>query len=436
MHSITSHNSIPFTNIKPIFLQTHSSSLTNSLNTNKHTQFHLFSNCNCTYSSSSANGVLFKYNKQNDDLEELSTEAIFKIYHNIYDNGMYYISIENNDNCVLVFTTINNDCNICYEEEEENCILFTGKMVTSHLTHSENESDCDNSEIEAFSFHFNTPDELSQVQLQVSQIQLLIPSSFNDYNDDNNTISTNVNEYSEITNPPFISNTFTLQSYIHNRLFSFKNNNAISIYKVLSSSHQQPITSITLPPITPSLPSSALLSTADTSLLLLTPSALYHYSLPSNKIISTYVTNTSLIPPIDAISHSTKLSQSTSTSVLHCINTNTLFTLDLHNNTIIHDIHYKTNIKLSCIATSNKGDIVVGALNGDIRVYDKAVGKKAKMKLKVSDTAIKGVDVSLNGLYVLATCKKCLVVCDLQKERNVKLALMPQDIKEYDLKGE
>lgn len=434
MYSKTSLHSIPYTNIKPIFLQTHYSSITNLNNNNftKHTDFQLFINCNCIYSSSSTNGVLLKYNKQNDDLEELSTDAIFKIYHNINDNTTYYISIETSDNRVLVFTTINNECNICYEEEEDNCILFTGKIVTSATVDNDIDND---TEMEAFSFHFNTPNELSQVQHQISYIQ----QSFNDYNDDNdnnnNTISTNITEYSEITNPPLITNTFTLQSYIHNRIFSFKNNNTISIYKILSS-HQQPITSITLPPITPSLPSTALLSNADTSLLLLTSSSLYHYSLPPNKIISTYKTNTSLIPCINAISHPTKLSQSTCTSVLHCINSNTLFTLDLHNKSVIHNMHYKTNIKLSCIATSDKGDIVVGALNGVIRVYDKVIGKKAKMKLKISDTAIKAVDVSLNGRYVVATCKQYLVFCDLQKESNVILKLMLQDVKEYGLQEE
>ena len=434
MYSKTSLHSIPYTNIKPIFLQTHYSSITNLNNNNftKHTDFQLFINCNCIYSSSSTNGVLLKYNKQNDDLEELSTDAIFKIYHNINDNTTYYISIETSDNRVLVFTTINNECNICYEEEEDNCILFTGKIVTSATVDNDIDND---TEMEAFSFHFNTPNELSQVQHQISYIQ----QSFNDYNDDNdnnnNTISTNITEYSEITNSPLITNTFTLQSYIHNRIFSFKNNNTISIYKILSS-HQQPITSITLPPITPSLPSTALLSNADTSLLLLTSSSLYHYSLPPNKIISTYKTNTSLIPCINAISHPTKLSQSTCTSVLHCINSNTLFTLDLHNKSVIHNMHYKTNIKLSCIATSDKGDIVVGALNGVIRVYDKVIGKKAKMKLKISDTAIKAVDVSLNGRYVVATCKQYLVFCDLQKESNVILKLMLQDVKEYGLQEE
>jgi hypothetical protein len=376
--------------------------------------------------------VLLKYNKQNDDLEELSTDAIFKIYHNINNKTTYYISIETSNNRVLVFTTINNECNICYEEEEDNCILFTGKIVTSETVDNDIDND---TEMEAFSFHFNTPNELSQVQHQISYIQ----QSINDYNDDNNdtnnTISTNITEYSEITNPPLITNTFTLQSYIHNRIFSFKNNNTISIYKILSS-HQQPITSITLPPITPSLPSTALLSNADTSLLLLTSSSLYHYSLPPNKIISTYKTNTSLIPCINAISHPTKLSQSTCTSVLHCINSNTLFTLDLHNKSVIHNMHYKTNIQLSCIATSDKGDIVVGALNGVIRVYDKVIGKKAKMKLKISDTAIKAVDVSLNGRYVVATCKQYLVFCDLQKESNVILKLMLQDVKEYGLQEE
>ena len=435
MHSKTSLNSIPYTNIKPVLFQTHYSSITNLNHNNviKHTNFQLFINCNCIYSSSSTNGVLVKYNKQNDDLEELSTDAIFKIYHNINDNTTYYISIETSNNRVLVFTTINNECNICYEEEEDNCILFTGKIVTSDTDDNDNDT-----EMEAFSFHFNTPNELYQVQHQISKIQQLISFSFNnynDYNDNNNTISTNITEYSEITNPPFITNTFTLQSYIHNRIFSFKNNNTISLYKILSS-HQQPITSITLPPITPSLPSTALLSNADTSLLLLTSSSLYHYSLPPNKIISTYKTNTSLIPRINAISHPTKLSQSTCTSVLHCINSNTLFTLDLHNNSIIHNMHYKTNIKLSCIATSDKGDIVVGALNGFIRVYDKVIGKKAKIKLKVSDTAIKAVDVSLNGRYVVATCKQYLVFCDLQKESNVILKLMLQDVKEYGLQEE
>ena len=72
MHSITSLHSLPYTNIKPIFLQTHYSSITNLNNNNftKHTDFQLFINCNCIYSSSSTNGVLLKYNKQNDDLEE------------------------------------------------------------------------------------------------------------------------------------------------------------------------------------------------------------------------------------------------------------------------------------------------------------------------------------------------------------------------------
>jgi hypothetical protein len=75
---------------------------------------------------------------------------------------------------------------------------------------------------------------------------------------------------------------------------------------------------------------------------------------------------------------------------------------------------------LSCAATTEQGHLVVGTKNGDIRLFSEKSIQTPKKELEAAPRAktalpglgdpIIGIDVSADGLWILATCKTYLLV--------------------------
>ena len=82
-----------------------------------------------------------------------------------------------------------------------------------------------------------------------------------------------------------------------------------------------------------------------------------------------------------------------------------MFTIDPRLNSdsrIATEKPYKTNPMFSTISTSMAGALALGSYDGKIRLY-KQVGQNAKTLLPGLGDPIKAVEVSRDGLWVLAT---------------------------------
>jgi VID27 C-terminal WD40-like domain/VID27 PH-like domain len=101
-----------------------------------------------------------------------------------------------------------------------------------------------------------------------------------------------------------------------------------------------------------------------------------------------------------------------------------------------------TRARLEAFATTGAGYIATASENGDIRMFD-AVGKNAKTHLPGLGDRVRGIDVTEDGNFVLATTEKYLLVIDTRvkgetksgfqksmgknKPQPIKLVVSPQD---------
>ncbi|KAG0149087.1 hypothetical protein CROQUDRAFT_654179 [Cronartium quercuum f. sp. fusiforme G11] len=70
---------------------------------------------------------------------------------------------------------------------------------------------------------------------------------------------------------------------------------------------------------------------------------------------------------------------------------------------------YGTAVDFSCAATTEGGHLAVGSNKGDIRLYDSRLGKIAKTHFSHIKDPIRGIDISKDGSYLIATCPTYLV---------------------------
>lgn len=116
---------------------------------------------------------------------------------------------------------------------------------------------------------------------------------------------------------------------------------------------------------------------------------------------------------------------------------------------------YKTNPKFSCVVTTKTGELATGSETGEIKLYSK-VGQIAKTALPGLGDPIRHIDSTHDGLWVLATCDKYLLVIPTymqntskknygdsngfkmrmgkDKPSPLKLTLKPRDIAYYGIK--
>ena len=87
------------------------------------------------------------------------------------------------------------------------------------------------------------------------------------------------------------------------------------------------------------------------------------------------------------------------------MNSKTIYQLDPRigqSNNVVNEKYYKTDPTFTTICPGMDGGFAMGSMNGDIRLY-KQVGQNAKTLLKGLGEPIKAIDVSLDGMWVLAT---------------------------------
>ena len=106
-----------------------------------------------------------------------------------------------------------------------------------------------------------------------------------------------------------------------------------------------------------------------------------------------------------------KNAQNTPSELIKGISERNVFTIDPRLNSqsrIAAERPYKTNPMFSTLATSMSGSLALGSFDGKIRLY-KEVGQDAKTLLPGLGDPIKSVEVSRDGLWVLATTQTYLL---------------------------
>jgi hypothetical protein len=121
-----------------------------------------------------------------------------------------------------------------------------------------------------------------------------------------------------------------------------------------------------------------------------------------------------------------KFAPQTPEQTFGALNKNTIFGIDprlpTKNKAVnITKLAYASNPRFSCLATSKEGELVVGSDSGEIRFYSGIPGmpnvrksgeypKTAKVLLPGIGYPVKGVDVSADGKWVIATCESYLLL--------------------------
>lgn len=120
----------------------------------------------------------------------------------------------------------------------------------------------------------------------------------------------------------------------------------------------------------------------------------------------------------DVVSYgsSSKFAALTDEQTLIGLSSNGLYRIDprLPASKIVDDeaTFLKQNPKFLSLATSSQGYIVVASRTGEIRLYNK-LGKFATTLIPSLGEEIRGIDVSQDGRWVLATCKTYLLLIDV-----------------------
>jgi len=222
------------------------------------------------------------------------------------------------------------------------------------------------------------------------------------------------NEFQESTTDQL--NKVTAQAYLHDRTFVVRDNNTIGVYK---TDEEDVLTHLANLPAVVKYEDkdldirNAQMFYSDTNMILLdkfNPNSAFRYDLAKGKIIDEWSADS--IKKIDAISQEKKFGQMTDNQIVVGVNSNNLFTMDARinkKNKVVNTKNYKTNPKMNCLMTTEFGGIATGSLNGEIRLYSE-VGKNAKTLLPCFGDPIKSIDVTADGLYLLATCDKYLIL--------------------------
>jgi len=176
-------------------------------------------------------------------------------------------------------------------------------------------------------------------------------------------------------------------------------------------------------------PKKVMLHQEDDALLLLHPDNRHHvYKMDLHRGDVVEEWKTAPTHAVNEILPETKYAQMTPQSTLVGINRQGFYKIDprLSGNKQVdtQSFIYKvsTNPQLSCGATTGNGQLVLGSQKGEIRLYNsKTLGQheedalarlnpRAKTTLPGFGDPIKGVDVTADGKWVLATCKTYLLI--------------------------
>jgi len=161
-----------------------------------------------------------------------------------------------------------------------------------------------------------------------------------------------------------------------------------------------------------------MLHNQDRNLILMNPQnehSLYQMDLETGKVVEEWKVHDDI--SVNAMAPVDKLAQMTTQETILGTSHNALFRIDprLSGSKLVQQDmkQYATKNKFSAIATTEMGHIAVASEKGDIRLFD-TLGKNAKTSLPALGDAIRGIDVTKDGRWIIATCKTYLLLIDTQ----------------------
>lgn len=142
-------------------------------------------------------------------------------------------------------------------------------------------------------------------------------------------------------------------------------------------------------------------------------SQIFNFDLEAGKIVEQYQADKSIdTSKIRHLTNKIKNGQSSTESTFVGVNEKAIFTLDPRINKkdkAAQSKIYKTNPEFNQVATTFNGGLAIGSLNGEIRLY-KEVGQNAKTLLPGLGDPIRGIDMSIDGNWVIATTQTYLLL--------------------------
>ena len=134
---------------------------------------------------------------------------------------------------------------------------------------------------------------------------------------------------------------------------------------------------------------------------------------------SSVVKEWSVDRPISKISHTSKFAQNYPEAVFNALNSLGVMTFDTRTkNGVVSSSMYGAHSRpqLSCIATTDSGDVAIGSKSGEVRLYESGSfstpdrAPRAKTMYSGFGDPIVCIDVTRDGSYILCTCKTYLIV--------------------------
>ena len=403
----------------------------------------------------SSNGLLFNYIEETDSVHKVydgSCRLCIYLDSNSNSNCRYILTVESGDDMLIIFDYISNQFQ--YDSSDKEIMWITSDTENTQLRSKalsfffENKNDVntlkniltkyntsyDNyyQEHEHEHQHDNTWINNSSSSFSNDFIILNNNNTFNNDNDDDDELDLN----DEFTETPSVTTTnkFTTQAYIHDRTFSIKDDNTITVYKTNDTTGTlTPLMNLPAVKHSNSNNTNAIslknghMFLSDTNMLFLdttNPNVIYQYDIPSTKIVSEWEIYTGTPDNnILSISLQTKMGQMNDDPIIYGVNNHNIFAMDSRlnkKNKLTELKTYKTNPLMQCISSTKQGYFVIGSNNGEIRLFD-SIGSNAKNLLQCYGDAIRGIDVTVDGKYVLATCDRYLLLIKTEDNKGKNL---------------
>ncbi|KAH8113276.1 VID27-domain-containing protein [Phellopilus nigrolimitatus] len=164
-------------------------------------------------------------------------------------------------------------------------------------------------------------------------------------------------------------------------------------------------------------PKHMMLHEQDAKMVLMNPAekhTLFSMDIEYGKIVEEWKVDDNI--SVDHIAPKTKFAQTTGEQTIVGTSHNALFRIDPRlggrgGNAMAESKQYTTKNAFSGVTTTGTGQLAVASEKGDIRLFD-TVGKIAKTALPAMGDPILGIDVTVDGRWIVATCKSYLLVID------------------------
>ncbi|CAG8504879.1 10895_t:CDS:10 [Acaulospora colombiana] len=166
------------------------------------------------------------------------------------------------------------------------------------------------------------------------------------------------------------------------------------------------------------IPEKGMLHEEDSSIILLDPqdeNSLFKMDLEYGKVVEEWKVHD--IIPVSNIFPGSKYAQTTAEKTFIGMSHNSLYRIDprLSGQKMIDSQlkQYVTKNNFTCGVTDEKGHIAVGSEKGDVKLFD-TLGKNAKTNLPALGSGIKGIDVTADGKWIIATTARYLLLLNTE----------------------